>query len=421
MSAYTAPSGSQVAPAWDAPENMTGRRVAIDAFRTYVRRVLELQQIHTDDPIFAQNLLLTLGTDLMRDLRPFGRLRSQDALPAQYGYTPELMFYAVYAANGPWLLLSTLMEWIRTELNPHVIAYAHQFEDETSYRPVQSLAHRVWLYFERSTLSQYTPPSDGLTLYPHTACVLRELNEPRPDRELVFGVELEMECSSVRRTLSSLGGARGPDYICKGDGSLNHGLELVTLPFSLDHHKQAFGWADYTRKCIDSGAKSGSTETCGLHIHANKAALTALQLGKMLVFLNSDNNARFIDTIAQRRPNDYAQRTVKNFKSGKHNSENRYEILNVGSRTVEFRLFRGTLRPDRILKNLEFAHAVIMYCRDASMQELDIAGFGAFLRKNRGTYSNLCRFLQDARDPGFTHMFRPNEKVQVAPATQGDA
>lgn len=59
------------------------------------------------------------------------------------------------------------------------------------------------------------------------------------------------------------------------------------------------------------------------------------------------------------------------------------------------RIFRGNLRAERVLKNLEFCHALVMYCRVASMQHLTWEQFWQWLRStpvNRKQYGHLIDF-----------------------------
>ena len=235
---------------------------------------------------------------------------------------------------------------------------------------------------------------------------------------LLFGVELEMEPtrrSGQSDVATALGGRLNAKYILKEDGSLDSGVELVTVPLTLDGHRTAFNW-DATLRPVQTRAKSGKgTSNCGMHVHINKAALSAFTIGKMLVFLNSPRLEALITTIAQRASNGYCSRSKKTIKDGKWNGDNRYDIANVGPRTVELRLFKGNLRPERVLKNIEFCHAVVLYCRDASMQTLENPEiFSQWLRKRRGEYPELVKFLATSKASYFAGMIRPRKDGQTS-------
>lgn len=216
---------------------------------------------------------------------------------------------------------------------------------------------------------------------------------------LLFGVELEMEPTGRAEQadlIDALGGITGKKFILKEDGSLDDGVEIVTIPLSLEDHTTRFGWEEVLDP-LRSIAKSGvDTDNCGMHVHINKAALSPLQIGKMLVFLNSALLRNQITIIAQRESNTYCKRSDKKFTDGRGISEYRHDVANVGFATVEIRMFRGNLRADRVLKNLEFCHALVLFCRDASLTEVERwDGFATWLLKRRSQYPHLVNFLAE--------------------------
>lgn len=231
---------------------------------------------------------------------------------------------------------------------------------------------------------------------------------------LMFGVELEMEPTRGNCGLDvaeALGGRQTDKFILKSDGSLSDGVELVTVPLTLDQHRASFDWPG-TLAPVARKAKSGSgTNACGMHVHINKRALSALQIGKMLVFCNSTRTRVQLETIAQRGSNSYCERSEKKLADGKKYSESRYDILNVGGRgTVEVRMFRGNLRPERVLKNIEFCHALVTYCADCSIADIESWDkFADWLLKRRGQYPELVKFLDGAAMPRFAGIVKPRK------------
>jgi len=240
---------------------------------------------------------------------------------------------------------------------------------------------------------------------------------------LVFGVELEMEHinpsgANQQALVTALGGSRGKNFILKSDSSLNYGVELVTMPFTLAQHLDGSGvdWKAVLDSVKDIGRSGVATSSCGIHIHINKKALSALTIGKMLVFLNDPGLAPLITTIAQRPSSHYCTRSAKKMTDGSRSSESRYDIMNVSVRhpTCELRMFRGNLTVERMYKNLEFCHALVQYCRQSSMRTLtDWGAFSQWMIKNRGTYPNLVRFLIDQKTVGFRQLARDSRDGQV--------
>lgn len=246
---------------------------------------------------------------------------------------------------------------------------------------------------------------DDSGLFGYSTNILRIHGWPNrtPRNSLCFGVELEMESRS--RSLHSdmlelLRGRRGNGrYILKYDGSLDEGkgAELVTQPFTLADHQKHFGWDKILSDKLRDIARSGSgTTNCGLHVHVNRAALTPLTIGKLLVFLNHPNTSRLVTTVAQRSSNGMCQRDEKKKATSERSGYHcRYDILNVGNTgTVEFRMFRGNLRPERVLKAVEFCHALVMFCQDISLTDADDAGkFLSYVSKRGKEYPHLVSFL----------------------------
>jgi hypothetical protein len=253
----------------------------------------------------------------------------------------------------------------------------------------------------------------GSDLHEYEADVLRWCKYNRKlveEGALLFGVELEMEPTGRAEQsdlIEALGGITGTRFILKEDGSLDDGVELVTIPLSLEDHTARFGW-EQVLEPLRSIAKSGAgTENCGMHVHINKAALSSLQIGKMLVFLNSTVLRDQITIIAQRESNTFCRRSDKKFTDGRTTSEYRHDIANVGLVTVEIRMFRGNLRADRVFKNLEFCHALVLFCRDASLTQIERwEEFAAWVQKRRSQYPHLVSFLVEKGVTGFSEARR---------------
>jgi hypothetical protein len=232
-----------------------------------------------------------------------------------------------------------------------------------------------------------------------------------PRNSLCFGVELEMEHKNddyedgQHELAGALGGRHGDHgidsakgkYILMRDGSLNDsGVELITVPYTLEAHQTIFGWKEILGTVTGIGRSGRGTNACGMHVHVNRAALSAFTLGKMLVFVNSPGTTALIEKIAQRDPEEWARRYSKRVRDGLVRETDKYEAMHLSSRTVEFRIFRGNLRHDRVLKNIEFCHAVVMYAKDTSMQDLEKPTlFVSWLAKRKGTYPNLAKFLSE--------------------------
>jgi len=215
--------------------------------------------------------------------------------------------------------------------------------------------------------------------------------------KIYFGIELELEVSGCdggdgdfSESCGEILNAMGRDFIIlKYDGSLGPGgVEINTLPCTLKVQKEK--WEDFFKN-KPSGLTSWKNNRCGIHIHVTRQPLGMLTIGKMTVFLNDPKNKEFIKQIAGRYDNGYCK--VKEKKITDTNGEDRYEMLNLtSSRTVEMRIFKGTLNRVHFLADVEFAHALVHFCRTTSIRNLDTAKFIQYIRQNRKDYPNLYTF-----------------------------
>lgn len=220
---------------------------------------------------------------------------------------------------------------------------------------------------------------------------------------VLLGLELEIEVEDNRtetaqKLLNGLGEYKGETYaLCEGDASLDHGFEMVTAYTGLDvHQEQLSFFKDDLYKPL-KGAKSHDTSTCGLHVHICKSEMTTLHGAKMILFINDQANQKLIKAIARR---DSSYGSIKNKSddkswlkeslevNGKRSqlrrlNRDRYEALNFqNDRTVEFRLFKGSLKFETIMACLEFTYATWFFCREASTKNLTIDYFLKFICAN---------------------------------------
>lgn len=212
-----------------------------------------------------------------------------------------------------------------------------------------------------------------------------------------LGVELEVEMvdryaerNDKARQLNELinGGDVGKKVFFENDGSLSNGFEVITNPMSLPAHRELWKWLQdksATKGLISHKGRDGNSSTCGLHVHVNRDSLTKLQIAKMVAFVNNPDNQEFMTALARRygmAATGYCRIKADKAKVGKAaESSDRYEAVNVTPRhTIEFRIFRGTLKYESLVAAIEFVHALCEYtarCGDCSVSDL---GYEAFLK-----------------------------------------
>jgi hypothetical protein len=228
-----------------------------------------------------------------------------------------------------------------------------------------------------------------------------DMRSPR----VLLGLELEIEVSDdydkdgrAGLLLDNMSDYRDEDGIrhtyclMEEDGSLDNGFEMVTAYTGLDVHKAQLQYF----KNRTAGLTSHDTSTCGLHVHVCKSSMTTLHAAKMVLFINDPDNIGLVKAIARRSDASYSK--IKNKKDDKHwlkdsvhsskdkdeqirrmNSD-RYEALNFkNDRTIEFRLFKGTLKYETMIACLEFSFACWHFTASASTSELTTGKFLEFI------------------------------------------
>ena len=193
--------------------------------------------------------------------------------------------------------------------------------------------------------------------------------------ELYFGVELEVECPIgdrvriAQQILKAVNNSPLQYIYIVHDGSLSHGIEIVSQPATLDYHLQEFPWSTILDTIIVN--KCVVAPSCGLHVHASKAAITLAEQMRIQYFVYSQDI--LFERLGRRSFNNYARYKNKSLScySLDQYSEDRYEAFNItNDETVEFRMFRST-RELRVLRaTLELCDAVLSFARVTSFVQL---------------------------------------------------
>ena len=190
-----------------------------------------------------------------------------------------------------------------------------------------------------------------------------------------FGVELEIDYGGKdddnARILKEIANVHGEHIYVKSDGSLDEGLELVSHPMSLDYHK-SFCWEEIMKKAISMGYRSHQTSTCGLHIHVNRDCFGEDRdtqdevISRILFFVET----HWAELLKFSRRSEYSmnrwaarygyEKTGKEIlDKAKKGGQGRYAAVNLCNySTIEFRLFRGTLKNNTLIAALELVNAI---------------------------------------------------------------
>ena len=216
------------------------------------------------------------------------------------------------------------------------------------------------------------------------------------DSKRYFGVELEIDGagkdSDNADEILAIANKDDEHIYIKGDGSLDDGMEIVTYPMSLDFHKQ-FCWEDIMKKAIYLGYRSHQTSTCGLHIHVNRSFFgdsheeQELVIGHILYFVENHWN----ELLKFSRRSEYSinrwaarygyEKTGKDIlEKAKKGNFGRYAAVNLMNyATIEFRLFRGTLKYNTLIAALELVDAICDLAMNMSEDEIEKLSWSDFV------------------------------------------
>lgn len=212
------------------------------------------------------------------------------------------------------------------------------------------------------------------------------------DNNLYFGFELEVDCGGEEDSVAAHivdimnPDSSNPDHPwfmhVSHDGSLERGMELISMPATLAYHKakreeykELFGWLK------DEGYRSHDTKTCGLHFHFSRAFFGDNENAAVtkLLYLTE----RFWDELSIFSRRDYqslARYAKKNdcsptdmFRAWNKTQEHdgHYYAVNItNENTVELRMFRGTLNIDTFMATLDLVNAMVHAAKEKTPLEL---------------------------------------------------
>ena len=233
---------------------------------------------------------------------------------------------------------------------------------------------------------------------------------------LFYGVELEVdkggEIHSNAQKLIDIANKNEERIYCKHDGSINDGFEMVSHPMTLDYHINNMNWLDVFEKAVEMDYRSHNTSTCGLHVHVSRSAFgksydeQELAIGRVVFFVEKHWNElvkfsrRTMDNL-----NHWAARyatisntTEETYKKAKDKRLGRYVAVNIENyNTIEFRLFRGTLRYKTFIATLQLVDE-ICYCAinmtDKEIEDMSWLDFVSIIAPKK---AELIEYLKEKR------------------------
>ena len=185
------------------------------------------------------------------------------------------------------------------------------------------------------------------------------------------------------------------------DGSIpQYGFELISAPHTLAAHKEE-DWEGILEIMLNHGMRSHDLGgRCGLHVHVTRKFLTVPDCAKIDLFVSK--NQTFWERVARRTSGQYARYVDKSVEqAGRSDSgAGRYSAVNfTNDKTVEFRLFRGTLRYETLMGVLGLVDGLCRWIKTRSTTEIatnsgEVARFVKWMESDMETYGDAHAYIK---------------------------
>lgn len=248
---------------------------------------------------------------------------------------------------------------------------------------------------------------------------LEIVNRAKTETPAQLYIGIELECVAKEYEAADLVSSSFGDYvICKDDGSLpDAGFEIVTIPETPEFHR-----INMTRLLTEhkDNIRAFNYSSCGLHIHLNKRFFTNAQIGKMVLFVNHDDNYKLMEQIAQRdfRNHSYAlKQKVGNLSEcmeGDIPKDFGRSSVNVGGlnqSTIEIRIFKGNTKLESMLAKIDFVEALSYFVKKKGSRSMTSKKFLEFLDVEPDKYIHLKAYLTR-----FGYEFETQEDIDLEEA-----
>lgn len=212
------------------------------------------------------------------------------------------------------------------------------------------------------------------------------------DTTLILGAEIEVAGNEkepnrddvVKKCIQIMNGSEDDtENLIYSTSDSTVQIELDTMPCSLEFHKNKMNYKEMFEYLDELGYKGHDCSKAGLHIHACRSYLgkseliQQLTISKILYIIEKFNDE--ICVIA-RRNNDYCKFVGKEEVNqsldklyGKYKDNGKKVALNLQHKdTIEFRMFRSTLKYETFILTLEFVKDIIDFAKSINIEQIEL-------------------------------------------------
>ena len=177
---------------------------------------------------------------------------------------------------------------------------------------------------------------------------------------------------------------------------------------SLSFHEHEMPWGSILKKAVDLSYRSHQTDTCGLHIHVSRNAFGIYEdeqdkaIARILYFVERNWNELLIFSRRTQRQLDrwasrygYKDRPSEMLEHVKKGGS-RYTCVNLTNpSTIEFRIFRGTLKYNTLIATLQLVNRICDMALCLSDDELKSVSWTTFVSGCQNP--ELVQYLKERR------------------------
>ena len=221
--------------------------------------------------------------------------------------------------------------------------------------------------------------------------------------EPYLGIEMEFQVDKRKAGRLYVGNTMFGHALMKDDGSITNGFELVSRPAGYTTHL-----ARYDSFLTDLPEYIHPHKSCGMHVHISRRAFTYLGAGKLVEFMNREDNKDFVKLIAGRGTTNYQNREDGYDKytpyrqAVKDRYVGRYNFVNLNNKkTIELRIFATPANKLEFNIRMQFVKAMIEYCKPAIHsvsleQQTYFKSFVTWLDNTKKDFKELHNYIKES-------------------------